>query len=167
EAEAAWDESPRGGAGLRGGARRERLRELPRLKPDRGRRGNWRSAEALTAARDVARWSAEAAEGWRQETGCSLHADPVDALRGVLSGYEEKKRRLGVLDFVDLLVKARDALRDRPAVLHHARARFRHLVVDEFQDTDPLQVQVVRAVAGDRPGALVVVGDAKQSIYRF
>src|SRR4029453_14628623 len=85
----------------------------------------------------------------------------------VLRRYEEKKRRLGALDFVDLLVKARDALRDRPSVLHHVRARIRHLLVDECQDTDPLQVQVVRAVAGDRPGALVVVGDAKQSIYRF
>ena len=154
-------------AELRGPALRERLLALPRLKPDRGRRGNWRTAEALSAARDIVRWSAEAAEAWRLEAGCSLHAELIGSLQGVLRRYEDRKRRLGVLDFVDLLVKARDALRDRAAVRHHVRARFRHLVVDEFQDTDPLQVQVVRAVAGDRPGALVVVGDAKQSIYRF
>ena len=40
-------------------------------------------------------------------------------------------------------------------------------MIDEFQDTDPLQVEIARLLAGDRPGALVVVGDAKQSIYRF
>jgi len=47
------------------------------------------------------------------------------------------------------------------------RRRFLFLVIDEFQDTDPLQVEIARLLAGDRPGALVVVGDAKQSIYRF
>jgi ATP-dependent helicase/nuclease subunit A len=154
-------------ATLRGPALRDRLLALPRLKPDRGRRGNWRSTEALTAGRDLARWTVEAAERWRQEAGCGLHAELVGSLQGVLRRYEEKKRREGVLDFVDLLVKARDGLRDRPGVRHHVRQRFTHLLIDEFQDTDPLQVQVVRAIAGDDPGRLVVVGDAKQSIYRF
>ena len=49
----------------------------------------------------------------------------------------------------------------------HFQRRFRYLIIDEFQDTDPLQVEIARLLAGDRPGALVVVGDAKQSIYRF
>ena len=64
-------------------------------------------------------------------------------------------------------LKTRDALRDRPAVRAHFQRRFRYLIIDEFQDTDPLQVEIARLLAGDRPGALVVVGDAKQSIYRF
>jgi ATP-dependent helicase/nuclease subunit A len=154
-------------ASLRDAALRDRLLQLPRLKPDRGRRGNWRAGEALTAARDLARWTCEAADRWRLEAGSGLHADLVAALQGVLRRYEDKKRREGVLDFVDLLVKARDGLRDRPGVRLHVRRRFTHLLIDEFQDTDPLQVQVVRAIAGDDAGRLVVVGDAKQSIYRF
>jgi len=154
-------------AALRGSALRDRLLELPKLKADRGKSGNWRGAEARAAGRDVARWAGEAAERWRLEAGCALHADLVAALQGVLRRYQEKKRREGVLDFVDLLVRARDGLRDRPGVRHHVRQRFSHLLVDEFQDTDPLQVEVVRAIAGDDAGRLVVVGDAKQSIYRF
>lgn len=152
--------------GLRGAELRERLLALPRLKSDRGRRGNWRG-DALNAAREVVRNAVDAVERWRVEAGCGLHADLVGALKDVLRRYEESKRRDGVLDFVDLLVKARDALRDRPAVSHHVRERFKHLLIDEFQDTDPLQVEIVRTIAGDEPGRLVVVGDAKQSIYRF
>ena len=72
-----------------------------------------------------------------------------------------------MLDFVDLLVKTRDALRDRADLREYFRARFPVLIIDEFQDTDPLQVEIARLLAGDVPGGLVVVGDAKQSIYRF
>ena len=81
--------------------------------------------------------------------------------------YARKKAERGVLDFLDLLLRARDALRDHAGVREWFRRRFRFLVIDEFQDTDPLQVEIARLLAGDRPGALVVVGDAKQSIYRF
>jgi ATP-dependent helicase/nuclease subunit A len=152
--------------GLTGAALRDRMLEMPRLKPDRGRRASWRGT-ALTEGREIARWTSEALDAWRQEKGCGLHADLVTALQGVLRRYEEGKRREGVLDFVDLLVKTRDALRDRESVRHHARRRFTHLLIDEFQDTDPLQVEIVRTVAGASAGRLVVVGDAKQSIYRF
>ena len=91
----------------------------------------------------------------------------VRALAGVTTLYERLKAERGVLDFLDLLVKTRDALRDKAAIREHFQQRFRYLIIDEFQDTDPLQVQIARLLAGDRPGALVVVGDAKQSIYRF
>ena len=91
----------------------------------------------------------------------------MEALQGVLDRYEQKKAAEGALDFVDLLVKARDALRESESVRRHVRERFRHLIIDEFQDTDPLQVQIAQLIAGDDPGRLVVVGDAKQSIYRF
>ncbi len=89
------------------------------------------------------------------------------ALAGVASLYDRKKAERGVLDFLDLLLRARDALRDHAGVREWFRGRFRFLVIDEFQDTDPLQVEIARLLAGERPGALVVVGDAKQSIYRF
>src|SRR5439155_1476309 len=123
-------------------------------------------AEALSREIPLEGWM-EAPERWRTERGSQLHAQLVEALQGVLDRYEQKKAAEGALDFVDLLVKARDALRESESVRRHVRERFRHLIIDEFQDTDPLQVQIAQLIAGDDPGRLVVVGDAKQSIYRF
>ena len=72
------------------------------------------------------------------------------------------------LDFMDLLLRASDLLAGNPAVARRLGERFRHIFVDEFQDTDPLQAGVLRAIASDAvPGRLFVVGDPKQSIYGF
>ena len=113
----------------------------------------------------------------------TLDADLAAALRGELRGavdrYEVLKRQRGALDFIDLLVRARDLLRDAGAVRAAFQARFTHLFVDEFQDTDPLQAEILLLLAaGDAavrdwrdavplPGKLFLVGDPKQSIYRF
>jgi ATP-dependent helicase/nuclease subunit A len=100
-------------------------------------------------------------------------------LRAPLDGYEALKARRGVLDYTDLLVKTRDVLRDRADVRAALQQRFTHLFVDEFQDTDPLQVEILLLLVADDPsvsdwhtvrpisGKLFVVGDPKQSIYRF
>ncbi len=153
---------------LEGDALVQWLLKLPKgPRKDLGRRSNWRTGEELTRAREIAAWLGEAPDRWRAELGARLHGELVRALQGVLACYEERKRREGVLDFVDLLVKTRDALRDRADVRRRVRDRIRHLVIDEFQDTDPLQVQIAELIAGGEPGRLVVVGDAKQSIYRF
>ncbi|MGE5230067.1 MAG: UvrD-helicase domain-containing protein, partial [Deltaproteobacteria bacterium] len=86
---------------------------------------------------------------------------------------------LGRLDFTDLLGCLRDVLKREPAARAALQARFRYLLVDEFQDTDPLQAEIVfflceRSPAAQdwrdvvlEPGKLFVVGDPKQSIYRF
>jgi ATP-dependent helicase/nuclease subunit A len=152
---------------LTGEALVEHLLRVPKVRKDVGRRANWRTAEALTAARDLVGWVLDAETRWRGALGSHLHAELTRSLAGVLRRYEEKKRQAGVLDFVDLLVRARDALRDRESVRAHARERFRYVLIDEFQDTDPLQVEIAELLAGGAPGRLVVVGDAKQSIYRF
>lgn len=83
--------------------------------------------------------------------------------------YEERKREAGVLDFDDLLLRARNLLRDSEAVQRSAAAGISMLMVDEFQDTDPVQAEIVRHLCGERliDGKLFLVGDAKQSIYRF
>jgi ATP-dependent helicase/nuclease subunit A len=132
-----------------------------------GFRPRWPSDEALRDGRALAAWTKEARARWAAGHGADLHGRLVRALAGVARLYDRRKAERGVLDFLDLLVKARDALRDHAGVREWFRGRFRFLVIDEFQDTDPLQVEVARLLAGDRPGALVVVGDAKQSIYRF
>ncbi|MBK9091033.1 MAG: UvrD-helicase domain-containing protein [Holophagales bacterium] len=100
---------------------------------------------------------------------------------GFLPRLADEKLRRGLLDFDDLLLAARDLLRNSRAAREHFQARFPHLVVDEFQDTDPVQAEVVMRLAApegeqDRVeweelspagGALFLVGDPKQSIYRF
>lgn len=85
------------------------------------------------------------------------------------AAYEAAKQSQGLLDFDDLLLRARDLLRDRPDVRDRVASGVRLLMVDEFQDTDPVQADVVRMLCGDAltQGRLFLVGDAKQSIYRF
>jgi ATP-dependent exoDNAse (exonuclease V) beta subunit len=96
-----------------------------------------------------------------------------------VKAYEELKTRAGKLDFLDLLLLTRNLLRDDRAVRNELQERFSHLLVDEFQDTDPLQADILMLLSADDPGEtdpgavtpkkgkLFVVGDPKQSIYRF
>ncbi|HEY8232066.1 MAG TPA: UvrD-helicase domain-containing protein, partial [Vicinamibacteria bacterium] len=143
------------------------LLRLDAIPVNVGFKPHWPSPEALAEGRALAAWTKEAKPRWTAALGADLHGNLVRALSGVVRIYERRKAERGVLDFLDLLVKARDALRDHAGVRGWFQERFRYLVIDEFQDTDPLQVELARLLAGDRPGALVVVGDAKQSIYRF
>ena len=148
----------------------EKLAHLLRLEAipvNFGFKPHWPSPETLAEGRAIAAWTKDVRPRWTAARGADLHGRLVRALSGVVRIYERKKAERGVLDFLDLLVKARNALRDHAGVRAWFQARFRYLVIDEFQDTDPLQVELARLIAGDRPGALVVVGDAKQSIYRF
>jgi ATP-dependent exoDNAse (exonuclease V) beta subunit len=87
-------------------------------------------------------------------------------LRGAIDLYAQQKRRMGALDFVDLLLRVRDLLRENESVRAHFRSEISHFFVDEFQDTDPIQVEIL-TLLGDTPGKLFLVGDPKQSIYRF
>jgi ATP-dependent helicase/nuclease subunit A len=152
---------------LEGDALVAHLLALEPIQTNLGFKPRWPGAEALAEGRALAAWTKEARAAWAAAHGASLHGRLVHALAGVASLYDRKKAERGVLDFLDLLLKARDALRDHAGVREWFRRRFRYLVIDEFQDTDPLQVEIARLLEGDRPGALVVVGDAKQSIYRF
>ena len=83
--------------------------------------------------------------------------------------YATAKRAQSVLDFDDLLLHARNLLRDNESVRKRVAAGIRLLMVDEFQDTDPVQADVVRSLCGTAltRGKLFMVGDRKQSIYRF
>ncbi len=82
------------------------------------------------------------------------------------AAYDEQCRREGVVDFAELLLRSFELLRSQPALCNHYQSRFRHLLVDEFQDTNDLQYRWIRLLAG--PGAAVfAVGDDDQSIYAF
>jgi ATP-dependent helicase/nuclease subunit A len=96
-----------------------------------------------------------------------------------IAEYEGLKTRAGRLDFLDLLIKVRNLIRDNPTVRNGLQTRYTHFFIDEFQDTDPLQVEILLLLAADDPasthwrdarpvpGKLFLVGDPKQSIYRF
>lgn len=116
---------------------------------------------------------------FQRRSGADLAAQLQTEMKGLVRRYEELKHRTGRLDFVDLLIRTRDLLRDNYPVRRHLQAVFSHIFVDEFQDSDPLQVEILLLLAaGDPrqadwrcirplPGKLFLVGDPKQSIYRF
>lgn len=96
-----------------------------------------------------------------------------------VAAYAVSRRSSGRLTFQDLLELAAHMLRTHPSVRRHFQNRFRCLCIDEFQDTDPIQAEVLLYLTGEnpdepdwqkcvpRPGSLFLVGDEKQSIYRF
>jgi ATP-dependent helicase/nuclease subunit A len=100
-------------------------------------------------------------------------------LKDFIPNWEGRKRAAGFLDFDDQLWFAREILRDSKSVRREFQARFATLLVDEFQDTDPVQLEIVLLLSSTNleesdpvqlqpgPGRLFIVGDPKQSIYRF
>jgi ATP-dependent helicase/nuclease subunit A len=93
------------------------------------------------------------------------------AIREFTLAAADERRRAGRLEFHDLLVLARYLLTTSPSapeVRAHLHERYQRLLLDEFQDTDPIQIELAEQIAGAAsPGHLFMVGDAKQSIYRF
>ncbi len=82
----------------------------------------------------------------------------------IYRAYEEALNRGGMVDFAELLLRAHEMLRDNETLLRHYRDRFRHILVDEFQDTNAVQYGWLRLLAGENDN-LMVVGDDDQSIY--
>ena len=110
----------------------------------------------------------------------------LELLQRFTLDYAAERRAAGEVEFLDMLVLARDLLRDNLLARDHFRDRYTHLLIDEMQDTDPLQAEIAMFLAeetsdrvnpNDRPshwrkvrparGKLFIVGDPKQSIYRF
>lgn len=89
-----------------------------------------------------------------------------DTIAKVYAEYEQAKRRSGQIDFADLLLIMSAAMDEYPDVAEEIRSRYRHFVVDEYQDVSPLQQRLLDAWLGDRQD-LCVVGDANQTIYSF
>ncbi|MGA1145347.1 MAG: UvrD-helicase domain-containing protein, partial [Ilumatobacteraceae bacterium] len=97
------------------------------------------------------------------------HFDPghdpwAVTMQRVYEAYEEACQRGGLVDFAELLLRAHELLRDNTELLEHYRRRFKHHLVDEFQDTNTLQYAWLRLLAGEQ-GQAFVVGDDDQSVY--
>ena len=93
---------------------------------------------------------------------------PLDAAAtaGIYTAYEEVKRQAGMIDFEDLLLLMAGLIEEHRFVADELHARYRHFVVDEFQDVNPLQYRLLTAWLGTR-SSLCVVGDPEQTIYSF
>jgi ATP-dependent helicase/nuclease subunit A len=112
---------------------------------------------------------------WRE----FLYPLVIEAVKPAVGVFRRLRRERGALDFGDLLLSARNLLRDHPDARREFQRRFTPVLVDEFQDTDPIQAEVLLYLTGRQvdekdwrrldpvPGSLFVVGDPKQSIYRF
>ena len=119
------------------------------------------------------RWPPRQVAGFingRKDEGSRPHhlddrGDPVQRqLIRVYTAYEEQCQRNGVVDFAELLLRSLELLRDNAELQQHYRNRFRHVLVDEFQDTNALQYAWLRLIAGNK-NPVFAVGDDDQSIY--
>ena len=117
----------------------------------------------------------EALSQWRE----FRHSKILAFLKPALDYFKERRLTQSKLNFQDQLMLASGLLRDNPEVRQYFSRRYSHILVDEFQDTDPIQAEVLFYLAGTdleekdwhklvpRPGSLFLVGDPKQSIFRF
>ena len=98
------------------------------------------------------------------------HDEQTRKLVEIYANYEDQCQREGVVDFAELMLRSYELLRDNPAVREHYQNRFRHILVDEFQDTNKLQYAWLKMFAPPAAGtgqSLLAVGDDDQSIYAF
>ena len=122
---------------------------------------------------DEQRWPPRQVQGFinaRKDEG--LRAEHIEGrddawmerMLRIYATYQETCERTGVVDFAELLLRCHELFRDRDDVLAHYRERFRHILVDEFQDTNTIQYAWLRLLAGSQ-GYLFCVGDDDQSVY--
>jgi ATP-dependent exoDNAse (exonuclease V) beta subunit len=157
-----------------------RNREISKHKGGKSAYAPGVSREQILGAREQL---TGALTSFQQAADADLASRLHDDLADLVTAYEDAKQAQGALDFLDLLVRARDLVRDNADVRVGFHRRFGRIFVDEFQDTDPLQAELLVLLSADessldrsspdwrtatvRPGALFIVGDPKQSIYRF
>jgi len=118
-------------------------------------------------------------EKFVNKAGADLAPRLREELWWVVDEFDRLKEHAGYLDFLDLLLRARNLIQDNRDIRAELQQRFTHIFVDEFQDTDPLQADILMLLSADNPdqhdwhqvrpvpGKLFMVGDPKQSIYRF
>ena len=166
-----------------------RLLGWKRLSTKSGSQTNWGKDDVSGVnACKLLKEKLQELEGLRLEEITSLRlaafTPALEEVRKFVVDQSARRKADGHAGFHDLLVWARDVLRDNPDARRRFQRRFHHLLVDEFQDTDPIQAEIAFFLAGDpddrarslskdweaivpTPGKLFMVGDPKQSIYRF
>lgn len=146
------------------------------LKKGRGFFSDEFSRESVIAAYEELR---DSLEQFRTDSGVLLASQLQLEMQSLIDEYQNLKARTGKLDFTDLLLGAFELVRGNDIVRQYLQNRFTHIFVDEFQDTDPLQTAILLLLSANSPsesdwrlvtpspGKLFIVGDPKQSIYKF
>ena len=162
-------------------AARDRLasRGLPKPSKSSGRQSSWDDPESCRRMKELIGEYRDLAEMLPDALRSNALLGVLPHIEEFVSGYENYRRSEGVADFDDILIWARNVLRDNLDVRHYFQSRFEALLIDEFQDTDPIQVEIATYLTAEEQdktdwrklvpseGKLFVVGDPKQSIYRF
>jgi len=167
------------------------LVQSPQIKSTKGRQSNWQTdpetgKNACTVIKDVLQELYEAIKDDLNKVRAATLAPLLALMQRFVLDYADERKADGVAEFHDLLVWARDLLRGDIEARDHFRTRYSHILIDEMQDTDPLQAEIALFLSEDTPsdtnpmsrprnwthvrpaaGKLFVVGDPKQSIYRF
>jgi ATP-dependent exoDNAse (exonuclease V) beta subunit len=161
---------------------RERFifKEISMGSPNKGNKTNWKPDHQLIRVREHFSSISENLGQTKVLIADSVMTALANRLTHYIDVYEEAKQERNFLDFDDLLIYARRMLKEHPEVRRYFRGRYKFLLVDEFQDTDPLQAEIVFFLSEDEKGKasewkevqiaskrLFIVGDPKQSIYRF
>jgi ATP-dependent helicase/nuclease subunit A len=153
------------------------IRGGPKPSASSGTAGNWGAGKAQIKQLRESYGRLVNEAGLRLQSNALLGLLPH--VESFVEDYEEQRRQAGKAGFDDLLFWARDLLRTSAAARDYFRGRFRAVLIDEFQDTDPVQAELALLLTSDDepgedwrtlacgPGRLSVVGDPKQSIYRF
>ena len=167
------------------------LARAGRIRTRSGNVSNWENdaatgQNACTLVKELLKDLDELVQAELAQARLVALAPVLSALQTFVEAYASHRKKQGVAQFQDLLVWARNLLRDDLEVRGHFRERFAYLLIDEVQDVDPLQAEIALLLSedvedpdrnGERPdqwtglpvaqGKLFVVGDPKQSIYRF
>lgn len=114
--------------------------------------------------RQVANWISGQKDEGRGPADAKVTNAIEQTMAEVFHAYQERCNLGGLVDFAELLLRAHQLLNNTPALLNHYRRRFSHLLVDEFQDTNAVQYDFIRLLAGE-DSKVFVVGDDDQSIY--
>jgi ATP-dependent exoDNAse (exonuclease V) beta subunit len=164
------------------GEERERFifKEISIGSSNKGNKSKWKPDHQLNRVREHFSSISENLNETKAAIADSVMAALAERLTDYIKAYEQAKRERNLLDFNDLLMIARQMLKEHPQVRKYFRDRYKFLLVDEFQDTDPLQAEIVFFLSEEEKGKakewkdvrvspkrLFFVGDPKQSIYRF
>ncbi|MBF6600840.1 MAG: UvrD-helicase domain-containing protein [Dehalococcoidia bacterium] len=158
---------------------RRAIATAPRELGSRGNQQHWRHGQDCRDVKAALKRTADDLQACADALKQTAAARLLVWLQGFVRAYDERRKAAGQADFDDVLIWARDLVRDNAEARAYFAAQYRCILVDEFQDTDPLQAELILRICSDgtatsdwrrarlRPGSLFVVGDPKQSIYRF
>jgi len=152
-----------------------------KINPNKGNQQGWNDKAVLKAVKDELKALRDDKDAFEIAAQQQVALNLRNRLADFLDFFAERQRRDALVDFQGLLLEARNVLANDLAVRRYFQNRFDALLIDEFQDTDPLQVELAFFLAEDpenepankwtevrpKPGKLFLVGDPKQSIYRF